>query len=148
VLRRASEGGVPTVVDPKGADPAKYKGAFLVKPNFQEACVLLGKALSTEEAVIQGGQQLLELTEARAVLLTRGAAGMVLFERGAAPVVVPAQAREVFDVTGAGDTVAAVVALALAAGASLELAARLASRAAAAAVSRLGAAAARPEDLL
>jgi D-beta-D-heptose 7-phosphate kinase/D-beta-D-heptose 1-phosphate adenosyltransferase len=148
VIGRAAALGVPSVVDPKGADPAKYRGASLVKPNLDEARALLGRALDTDESLHEGGRLLLERAEAHAVLITRGAAGMDLFTRGSPPLHVPALAREVADVTGAGDTVAAVIAVALAAGAGLGDAARLAARAAAAAVGRLGAAPARPEDLL
>ena len=136
------------MADPKGSDPAKYKGASLLKPNLHEACLLLGRSLDTDGAVREGGRALLERAEAGAILVTRGAQGMDLFARGAEPVHVPALAREVFDVTGAGDTVAAVLACCLAAGASLESAARLAARAAAAKVGRSGAAPARPQDLL
>jgi D-beta-D-heptose 7-phosphate kinase/D-beta-D-heptose 1-phosphate adenosyltransferase len=83
-----------------------------------------------------------------AVLITRGAAGMSLFQPGREVMHIVAQARQVFDVTGAGDTVAATVTVALAGGASLEQSARLASRAAGVIVSRLGTAAVRRDDLM
>jgi D-beta-D-heptose 7-phosphate kinase/D-beta-D-heptose 1-phosphate adenosyltransferase len=148
VIARCSGLGVPCVVDPKGSDPSRYRGAFLVKPNIDEARALLSRPLDSDEALHAGGLTLLESLKAHAVLITRGAAGMLLFRRGVPPLHVPALAREVFDVTGAGDTVAAVLAVCLAAGTPLEDAARLAARAAAATVGRLGAAPARPEDLL
>ncbi len=148
VIDRANALGKAVIVDPKKADPARYRGATLVKPNVEEASVFLGREIATPEDIDAAGPRLLALFDGSSVLLTRGAAGMSLFERGSDPVHIPAQAREVFDVTGAGDTVAATVAVALAAEASTEQAARLASRAAAVIVGRLGTSAIRLEELL
>jgi rfaE bifunctional protein kinase chain/domain len=147
VIDRANSLGKPVIVDPKNGDPARYRGATLVKPNLQEASGFLGHEISTAEDVNAAGTRLLSLFDSASVLLTRGAAGMSLFGRGGDPVHIPAQAREVFDVTGAGDTVAATVAVALAAGANAEQAARLASRAAGVIVGRLGTCAIRLEEL-
>jgi len=140
--------GVPVVVDPKGVDYAKYAGATLVKPNLFEARKVLNCDLRDQSAVERAGADLLErLAETDAVLITQGSNGMTLFERGRGAVHVPAKAREVFDVTGAGDTVAATIALALAAGAGLESACRLASAAAAVAVGKAGTATVTPAEL-
>jgi D-glycero-beta-D-manno-heptose-7-phosphate kinase len=147
VIDRANSRGKPVVVDPKKADPARYRGATLVKPNLYEATVFLRQEMTTPEDIAAAGPRLLELFDTSGVLLTRGAEGMSLFQRGRDPVHIPAQAREVFDVTGAGDTVAATVAVALAAGANAEQAARLASRAAGVIVGRLGTCAIRLEEL-
>jgi bifunctional ADP-heptose synthase (sugar kinase/adenylyltransferase) len=98
----------------------------------------LGREPRSPEEVLAAGSRLLDLLGAAAVLLTRGAGGMTLFRRGLEAMHIPAQAREVFDVTGAGDTVTATAALALAAGADAEQAAWLASLAAAAIVGRVG----------
>jgi D-beta-D-heptose 7-phosphate kinase/D-beta-D-heptose 1-phosphate adenosyltransferase len=138
VIDKAARLGKPVVVDPKGPDPAPYRGATLVKPNLQEATLLWGREPRSPEEIAAAGGRLLELLDAAAVLLTRGPAGMTLFRRGQEAVHVPAQAREVFDVTGAGDTVTASAALALAVGADAEQAARLASLAAAVIVGRVG----------
>src|SRR5262249_54409763 len=147
LIRLAAELGKPVIVDPKGADHSRYRGATLVKPNLHEAGLLLRREVASVEDVIEAGERLLDLLGARSVLLTRGAAGMSLFEQGAEPVHIPAQAREVYDVTGAGDTVAGTLAVALAAGASMEQAARLASSAAGVIVGKVGTAAIRRDEL-
>lgn len=147
VIDAAGEAGVPVVIDPKGTDYAKYRGATLVKPNQLEAGQVLNRVLRTDEEVRRAGADLLELLSPSAVLVTRGSAGMTLFERGGEPVHVPAQAREVYDVTGAGDTVAGTLALALAVGGTLADACRLASLAAAVVVGKVGTATCSVEEL-
>jgi D-beta-D-heptose 7-phosphate kinase/D-beta-D-heptose 1-phosphate adenosyltransferase len=147
-IRRATELGKPVVVDPKGTDFAKYQGATLIKPNLHEAGLFLQREVSSLEDVLEAGQRLLALLGVAGVLITRGGAGMSLFEKDTETIHIPAQAREVFDVTGAGDTVAATLTLALASGASLQQAARLSSLAAGVIVGRLGTSAIRLEDLL
>lgn len=137
LIARCRTARIPVVVDPKGADYAKYRGATLVKPNQLEAGKVLNRDLSDADAVRTAGRDLLEML-GTSILITQGSAGMSLFEKGRSPVHIPAQAREVFDVTGAGDTVASTLALALAAGGSLESACRLASAAAAVVVGKVG----------
>jgi rfaE bifunctional protein kinase chain/domain len=108
---------VPCVVDPKGTDYSKYAGATLVKPNQAEAGKVLNRDLPDSASVVAAGRDLLDiLGPGTNLLITQGAQGMSLFERGRPVVHVPALAREVYDVTGAGDTVAGTLALALAAG--------------------------------
>jgi D-beta-D-heptose 7-phosphate kinase/D-beta-D-heptose 1-phosphate adenosyltransferase len=139
LLRLARSAGVPTVIDPKGLDYEKYRGATLVKPNQLEAGQVLNRPLKTSEDVDRAGADLLELLGPdTAVLITRGPHGMTLFERGSPPAHVPTQAREVYDVTGAGDTVAGTLGLALAVGTTAEMACRLASLAAAVVVGKVG----------
>ena len=139
LIADARRAGVPVIVDPKGTDYAKYAGATVVKPNQMEAGKVLNRDLRTDDDVDRAGTDLRALLGAdSAVLITRGAQGMSLFESGKAAVHVPTQAREVFDVTGAGDTVAGAMAMTLAAGGSLEDACRLASLAAAVVVAKLG----------
>jgi rfaE bifunctional protein kinase chain/domain len=148
IVSRARRAGKPLVVDPKGTDFAKYRGATVVKPNIQEArqvCPHLGNSEPGPEDI---SRHLLGLLDGSALLLTCGADGMSLFEAGAGPVHIPSMARDVFDVTGAGDTVAGTLALALAAGASLELAAHLANRAAGIVVAKVGTAQATAAELL
>lgn len=129
---------VPVVVDPKGTDFARYRGASVITPNTREALraasVLGGETLSVEEAA----RRLTALLPETSLLVTRGEEGMSLFAPGGPRVDIPALARQVYDVTGAGDTVVAVLGVALAAGAPLQVAARLANHAAALAVSKLG----------
>lgn len=142
------DAGVPVVVDPKGVDYAKYAGATVVKPNLLEAGKVLNRDLRDQPAVERAGGDLLDhLSATAAILITQGSNGMTLFERGRNAVHVPAKAREVFDVTGAGDTVAATMTLALAAGADLVVACRLASAAAAVVVGKAGTATVTPAEL-
>jgi D-beta-D-heptose 7-phosphate kinase/D-beta-D-heptose 1-phosphate adenosyltransferase len=141
--------GVPVIIDPKGVDYEKYRSATVVKPNQLEAGKVLNRDLRTEEDVDRAAADLGALLGPdTAVLITRGAQGMSLFEPGRGPVHVPAQAREVYDVTGAGDTVAATMALALASGLPLATACRLASLAAAVVVAKVGTATCTLEELI
>jgi rfaE bifunctional protein kinase chain/domain len=137
VIEGARRHGRRVVVDPKGSDYSRYDGAYLLSPNRAEA--LSAAAVPAGDGdVRRAGMRLLEARAVDSVLVTQGAAGMTLFERGQEPVHVPALARSVFDVTGAGDTVAAVVALGVAAGGSLVDAVRLAAVAAGVAVEQVG----------
>jgi D-beta-D-heptose 7-phosphate kinase/D-beta-D-heptose 1-phosphate adenosyltransferase len=147
LIQSATRLGKPVVVDPKGIDCGKYRGATVVKPNLHEASLFLRREVSSEEDILEAGRRLLDLLAAGAVLLTRGPAGMSLFAPGSEPAHIPAQAREVFDVTGAGDTVAGTLGVALAAGADMEQAARLSSRAASIVVGRVGTSAIRLDEL-
>jgi rfaE bifunctional protein kinase chain/domain len=143
----AKETRKPVVVDPKGIDYAKYRGATVVKPNMEEAKLVARLEGSGDSFLAEIARHLLDLLPGSALLLTRGRDGMSLFEQGAAPLHIPSVAREVFDVTGAGDTVAGTLALALAAGASLDQASHLANRAAGVVVGKVGTAQASPEEL-
>jgi D-beta-D-heptose 7-phosphate kinase/D-beta-D-heptose 1-phosphate adenosyltransferase len=149
VIATARIAGIPVVVDPKGVDYRKYRGAAVVKPNQSEAAKVLNRDLPDEEAVAGAGRDLVTvLGGSTAVLVTRGPVGMTLFEPGQPAVHIPAQAREVFDVTGAGDTVTATLGAALAAGLPLVDGCRLASSAAAVVVGKLGTAPIDREELL
>ena len=130
--------GTPVVVDPKAGNIGTYRGATLIKPNMMEAARLGYRSAASPTEVLELGPRLLTMFAGRAILVTCGAAGMTLFEPGRAALCLPAEAREVRDVTGAGDTVTATVALTLAAGARLEQAARLASCAAGLVVGKTG----------
>jgi D-glycero-beta-D-manno-heptose-7-phosphate kinase len=136
------------MVDSQG-DLLQFVGFDLVKCNQAEAEATLGRELRSIEAVERAGAELLELLRAHYVVLTRGADGLSAFERGRLPLHLPAANRtEVFDVTGAGDTVIAVLTLALTAGAALQEAAELANLAAGLVVRRLGVATTSPHELL
>jgi rfaE bifunctional protein kinase chain/domain len=111
------------VVDPKKENYSRYRLPTLVTPNRDEASEASGIAIRDEESLLAAGERLLKLWQAKAVLITRGGEGMSLFRPRHAVKHFPTQAREIFDVTGAGDTVVAVCALALASGASYEQAA-------------------------
>ncbi|WP_421740031.1 D-glycero-beta-D-manno-heptose-7-phosphate kinase [Caulobacter sp.] len=135
----ARAAGKPVIVDPKSRDFARYDGATLIKPNRKEAAEATGITDASDEASEEAGAAILAMAPTlRAALVTRGGAGMTLSVRGEPAVHIPASAVEVFDVSGAGDTVAATLALAVAAGAPLALAARLANLAAGLVVAKLG----------
>lgn len=127
-----------TIVDTQ-RDLPRYHGAFLFTPNLPEAEAAVGYAIRSPDDVLRAGQDLLELTAAKHILITRGDAGMSLFSHGEPPSHLPAFNRtDVFDVTGAGDTVVAALTLALVAGASLWEAAVLGNLAASIVVRRFG----------
>lgn len=134
VARRA---GIPVLVDPKGADFARYRGASLITPNLHEFEAVVGACLTESELVARGDRLMREL-ELGALLITRGEHGMTLLRPGVEELHLPARAREVYDVTGAGDTVIGTLAAAVAAGAALPRAVALANIAASIVVGKLG----------
>lgn len=148
VLPLARRRGVPVLVDPKVRHFRLYRGVTVVTPNQLEAEQATGLRVSGPEKLEAVGRRILSILRCRAALVTRGEHGMSLFERGRESLHVPAAAREVFDVTGAGDSVIATLALALAAGASLPEAAFLANAAAGVVVGKVGTAQASPDEVL
>jgi len=140
----ARKAGIPVVVDPKQRDFTVYAGATVITPNLHELeAAAPSDAFEVEAAVAR----LAPLLDRAALLVTRSADGMTLFRVGAAPLHVPAAAKEVFDVTGAGDTVVATLALALGAGIPFEQAVPLASIAAGISVSKRGTSTVTPAEL-
>jgi D-beta-D-heptose 7-phosphate kinase/D-beta-D-heptose 1-phosphate adenosyltransferase len=148
VRARARRLGLPVLVDPKVGHFPRYKGATLVTPNQLEAEQVTGVRIRSEADVHRAGERLLKLTGGPAALITRGEHGMSLFEAGRPPVHIETAARAVFDVTGAGDTVIATLALALCADARLRDAAALANHAAGVVVGKVGTATATPAEVL
>jgi D-beta-D-heptose 7-phosphate kinase/D-beta-D-heptose 1-phosphate adenosyltransferase len=139
---------VPVLVDPKLRHFSLYRRVTLVTPNQLETEEATGVRLADDRSVDRAGRSILRSLGCRAALVTRGEHGMSLYERGRAPLHVEAAAREVFDVTGAGDTVIATMALSVAAGASLAEGAVLANAAAGVVVGKLGTAQSSPSELL
>lgn len=137
LIQAARAAGVPVLVDPKSRDFGLYRGATAVTPNFAEFEAVVGPCRNEEEMESKGTALMREYG-LDAVLITRGEHGMTLLRRGAAPQHLPARAREVYDVTGAGDTVISVLAAALAAGEDLAQATALANLAAGIVVGKLG----------
>jgi D-beta-D-heptose 7-phosphate kinase/D-beta-D-heptose 1-phosphate adenosyltransferase len=136
------------VVDPKVHHFPLYKGATVITPNHHEALAFAHlPAWGQEDLLAVAGRELLRKLEVKAILVTRGEAGMSLFEDGRVTHI-PAVAKEVYDVTGAGDTVLAALALAMASGASLREAAVIANHAAGVVVGRAGTATISREELL
>ena len=139
---------IPVLVDPKVGHFARYRRVTLVTPNQLEAEQATGVPIRGEEDLVTAGQRLLTLVGCAAALITRGELGLSLFEKGRKPVHIATAAREVFDVTGAGDTVIASLALALCAGARLPEAAALANHAAGVVVGKVGTATASADEIL
>jgi len=142
VLRAVIEGartrGIRTVVDPKGLDFGKYRSASIITPNRSEAERVTGRVLESTEDFAAAGARLVADLDLEAAVITLGARGIWVHPKDGEPFRVDARARAVFDVTGAGDTVVAVLALSLAGGATLRDAIRLANTAAGIVVGKVG----------
>jgi len=138
VLALAARHRTPVAVDPKVQHLTLFTGVTLVAPNHHEAAAAARVSVRSEADLLRVGQILLRRLKARAVLITRGEQGMSLFEAGKAVVHIPTVAREVYDVTGAGDTVMGALSLALAAEADMHTAAVLANYAAGVVVGKRG----------
>ena len=140
-ISAARRRGIPVTVDPKPEHFRLYKGVTCVTPNTSEAWACMRRDPRPSASDLQQlGKDILKVLRSRSVLITRGPDGMSLFEEGRKPRIthIPTRAREVFDVSGAGDTVISTLTLALAAGAPLRRAAALANHAAGIVVAKLG----------
>ncbi|MZI89562.1 bifunctional D-glycero-beta-D-manno-heptose-7-phosphate kinase/D-glycero-beta-D-manno-heptose 1-phosphate adenylyltransferase HldE [Dickeya dianthicola] len=146
MIQTARAAGVPVLIDPKGTDFNRYRGATLLTPNLSEFEAVAGRCKDEHELVERGAALLADL-DLSALLVTRSEQGMTLLQPGKAPLHLPTQAQEVYDVTGAGDTVIGVLAAALAAGKSLEEACFLANAAAGVVVGKLGTSTVTPIEL-
>ncbi len=133
----ARERGIPVLADPKGQDFSIYRGASLITPNLSEFEAVVGHC-NSEQQLVEKGLALIDELQLEALLVTRSEQGMTLLRKGEAPLHLPARAREVFDVTGAGDTVISTLATALAAGEDYPQAVALANLAAGIVVGKLG----------
>ena len=136
------------VADPKPVNLRLFKGVTCVGPNVHEAAQATGITITGDDSLERAGAELLRILECRYVVITRGEHGMSLFGRDGERFHIPSVARTVFDVSGAGDTVVAVLSLALAAGAPIETAMQLANFAAGAVVEKLGTATASAGEIL
>ena len=148
ILPLAEVAGVPTLVDPKIRNFDSYRPATLVTPNHHEALRLTNSEDDSDDGMARAAHAIRDRLGCRSVLITRGERGMMLLGEDGEPVYVPTAAREVYDVTGAGDTVIATLAASLAAGATLVEAAMLANHAAGIVVGKVGTATASAEELL
>jgi D-beta-D-heptose 7-phosphate kinase/D-beta-D-heptose 1-phosphate adenosyltransferase len=142
--------GAPVLVDPKRDDLGEYTGATIVKPNLRELEAATGLELSgaVDRVIVDAARQVLAGSDTGALVVTLGERGMLIVPRDGEHLAVKGHRRAVFDVTGAGDTAMAVLALGLGAGASLEDSTRLANLAAGIAVGEVGTAAVSRSDLL
>jgi D-beta-D-heptose 7-phosphate kinase/D-beta-D-heptose 1-phosphate adenosyltransferase len=138
---------IPFLIDPKEGHFSLYRGAFAVTPNKKEAGGFYNRRIRSDEDLAFVGTSLLRDLEASSVLITRGEEGMTLFRTGARPRHFAARASEVYDVTGAGDTVISVLAAGLAAGGSIRESIEIANAAAGIVIRELGTAAVTPDEL-
>ena len=148
IIAIAQKQGKPVIVDPKGRDFARYRGATIVTPNRKELETATGMPTATDDDVRAAAMKIMMDCGIDAVMATRSQDGMSVITRDADPLHIPANVREVFDVSGAGDTVVATFALALAAGVGMDHAAQLANIAAGIVVGKTGTATARPDEML
>ena len=138
LINQGRQHGHPVVVDPKGVDYSGYRGATVITPNRKEAELAVGHSLARREDLVRAGAALLESLGLDYLLITLGAEGMLLFAEGRPELLISTRAREVFDVSGAGDTVAALMALGLAQWGDPVLAATLANIGAGVVVGKVG----------
>ncbi|SFM48743.1 D-alpha,beta-D-heptose 7-phosphate 1-kinase /D-beta-D-heptose 1-phosphate adenylyltransferase [Ectothiorhodospira mobilis] len=146
LIARGRAAGLPVLVDPKGRDFSRYRGATVLTPNLAELEAVVG-ACPRDDLLLEQGERLRRELGLEALLVTLSERGMLLIREGQDPLHLPTRAREVFDVTGAGDTVIAVVAAALAAGQGMAEAAALANLAAGRVVGKLGTGHVTPAEL-
>ena len=147
-IRRAKEAKKFILVDPKQKNVFFYKGATVITPNTAEASLASGIPITDLPSLRKVGRMLLQRLRCDVLVITRGEEGMAIFEPHQEPVLVPTVGKEVFDVTGAGDTVIGTMALALGAGAKVIDAARLANYAAGIVVGKVGTATVNPKELM
>ncbi len=147
IIAAAKAAQCTVVIDPKGGDYSVYRGADLLKPNRLELAVAAKMPVGTDEEVVGAARALIAAHGFGAMLVSCGKDGMLLVEANGETLKLAAEAREVFDVSGAGDTVVSVLAAALGAGATLAEAARLANAAAGVVVAKVGTAVVEPTEL-
>jgi len=148
IIRLGRETGKTVIVDPKGRDLTKYNGASLLTPNLAETLAAAGIDKGGEAEADEAAAVILSRTDVRSLLVTLGEHGMKLYRRALDPVHFPSAARQVFDVTGAGDTVVALLAAALSTGADLPAAISFANIGAGLAVEKVGTAVIGTDEIL
>ncbi|EMI5491480.1 bifunctional D-glycero-beta-D-manno-heptose-7-phosphate kinase/D-glycero-beta-D-manno-heptose 1-phosphate adenylyltransferase HldE [Providencia stuartii] len=146
MIELANKAGVPVLIDPKGNDFERYRGATLLTPNMSEFEAIVGRCHNNQD-VEEKGIKLLESLDLTALLITRSEQGMSLIRRNAPTLHLPTEAQEVYDVTGAGDTVIGVLAASIASGRPLHEACALANAAAGVVVGKLGTSTVSPIEL-
>ncbi len=145
-IQCAKQKNIPVLIDPKHQDFSIYAGATLITPNLKEFELAAGKVKSNDDLVIKA-EQLLKQNNIKAILITRSEKGMTLVQQGKQAIHIPTQARDVFDVTGAGDTVISTLATAIASGLNLQQAMVLSNLAAGIVVAKIGTATASPQEI-
>lgn len=147
VLVLAKKKNLPVFVDPKVENFHLFSPVTLITPNHHEAEKIVRKECRSDDQVEEAGKKIFSIIDTHYIILKRGEQGMTVFERDKKPIHIPTLAKEVFDVTGAGDTVIATASLALLAGSTIEEAAILANAAAGIVVGKIGTATVTPEEL-
>jgi D-beta-D-heptose 7-phosphate kinase/D-beta-D-heptose 1-phosphate adenosyltransferase len=147
IIEAARARGRIVLVDPKGSDYGRYRGANLLKPNRRELAEAARMPVDSDEAIVAAARHLIKTCDVKEILVTRSQDGMTLIGASGEPRHLPARAREVFDVSGAGDTVIATLAAALAIGQDTLAAARLANAAAGIVVGKIGTAVAERQEI-
>ena len=148
VVEVAKKHGKILIADPKGLDYSKYSGVTLITPNRKEAALAAGVEITNNSSLMEAGAKIINRAGIERLLVTCGKDGMVLFERDKKPYKIRAEARQVFDVSGAGDTVIAVLGLCLASGSSFRAAASVANIAAGIVVGKVGTATVSEKELI
>jgi len=148
IIETCQKRGIPVVADPKGLDYSRYRGIDILTPNVKEAQAASGVAIADEASLARAAAVLNRQVQGKGMCITRGADGVAVFPRRGGPIFLPAYPREVFDVTGAGDTFIAHFALAYFQGLSIGDAAAWGNLAAGIVVGRLGVAIITPGELL
>ena len=147
ITAAARDHGKFVIVDPKTGDFSRYRGATLLTPNRKEAARAAGIDITDEASLIEAARRIMQTAELEKLLITMGADGMVLFDGDRPPYRIDTRARQVYDVSGAGDTVLAVLGLVMAAGGSFEEAMVMANTAAGIVVGKVGTATIGPAEL-
>ena len=147
IIKAATSAGVFVIADPKGRDFSRYRGVDVITPNKKELFEATSMAVESDDEIVAAARSVIKSAGVKYVLATRSAAGMTLVSAKGAPVHLKAESLDVFDVSGAGDTVVAVLALGIAAGGDIEQAARLANVAAGIVVGKTGTATATASEL-
>lgn len=146
-VRLAAEKKIPVLADPKSLDFSKYRGVSLLTPNKKEAALASHIDIKNTRDVFTAGRKIIDIAGLDKLVITCGKEGMVLFEKGHDPEVIESRARQVFDVSGAGDTVISILGLGLASGLDLKQSALIANAAAGIVVSKIGTATPTIEEL-
>ena len=147
LVAQAAQRSIPVLVDPKGHDYSKYAGVTLITPNLKEAELAAAQPINTDDDMLHAAGRIMQTAKCPSLLITQGAAGMTLFRSGHDPLHSPALAHQVFDVTGAGDTVVAMLAVAMAHGLPVDDAMLLANVAAGIVVAKPGTATVTLDEL-
>ena len=148
IVKLAETEKILTIADPKGLDFSKYQNVSLLTPNQKEAALAANIEINSLEDLIKAGKKILKQVNLEKLLITCGKDGMILFEPNKEPFIIESKARQVFDVSGAGDTVISILGLSLASGASFQKSAMAANCAAGIVVGKVGTATLSTEELI